>query len=358
MQIRDIISENEPNRIKLGDNGRAAAQSWIEKIYAKYPQTWQNNHVMPFGEEQFAMFELTPSFSKRGAVEVKWFQAYPLRAGIGSRAMQQLQAMAREDGIALTLFPWDKGQVSQAKLTKFYKGQGFTPIQKGGKSMQWEPVDEGWKDWVAGATIGAAALTAQPATAKLTQPAPAAAPQAGAALDQTKTTKLILHPQAKILIQTAQAAGIKGAELAQFLAQCAHESANFTRMKEFGGSLDFRKYDPKHNPRKAKILGNKAAGDGAKYAGRGFIQLTGRDNYKRAGQALGLPLEQKPELVERPDVAAKVAVWYWQQRVQPQVSNFNDTTQVTKPINAGLKGLEDRHAKFAGIMNLIKGKRS
>jgi hypothetical protein len=51
--------------------------------------------------------------------------------------MQELQAMAREDGIALTLFPWDKGQVSQSKLTKFYKGQGFKPIQKGGKSLYW-----------------------------------------------------------------------------------------------------------------------------------------------------------------------------------------------------------------------------
>jgi hypothetical protein len=53
--------------------------------------------------------------------------------------MQELQAMAREDGISLTLFPWDKGQVSQSKLTKFYRGQGFTPTVKGSKSMQWEP---------------------------------------------------------------------------------------------------------------------------------------------------------------------------------------------------------------------------
>jgi hypothetical protein len=94
-------------------------------------------------DQQFAMFELTPSFSKRGAVEVKWFQAYPLRQGVGSRAMKELQTLAREDGITLTLFPWDKGQVSQAKLTKFYKGQGFTPTVKGGKAMTWAPeIDE------------------------------------------------------------------------------------------------------------------------------------------------------------------------------------------------------------------------
>lgn len=120
----------------------SAARAWIEKVYAKYPYTMQNNHVMVWGsgeEQQFAMFELVPSFSKRGAVEVKWIQAYPLRQGVGSRAMKELQTLAREDGISLTLFPWDKGQVSQSKLTKFYRGQGFTPTVKGGKGMQWSP---------------------------------------------------------------------------------------------------------------------------------------------------------------------------------------------------------------------------
>lgn len=137
MRAQEFIAEDEPTRIKLNNNN--AARAWIEKVYTRFPQTWQNNHVMPMGDEQFAMFELVPSFSKRGAVEVKWIQAYPLRQGVGSRAMQELQAMAREDGISLTLFPWDKGQVSQSKLTKFYRGQGFTPTVKGSKSMQWEP---------------------------------------------------------------------------------------------------------------------------------------------------------------------------------------------------------------------------
>lgn len=141
--LRKMIPVQEDAPITLSpDTSRAAAVAWIEKVYAQYPQTWQNNHVMPMGEEQFALFELVPSMSKRGAVEVKWFQAYPLRQGIGSRAMQQLQALAREDGIALTLFPWEHGQVSPAKLTKFYKGQGFKPAMKGSKSMAWEPPSE------------------------------------------------------------------------------------------------------------------------------------------------------------------------------------------------------------------------
>lgn len=127
--------------IKIGAPSQRAL-AWIDKVYKIYPGTFQNNHVMVWGEgddQQFAMFELVPSMSKRDAVEVKWFQAYPLRQGVGSRAMAELQRLAQEDGIALTLYPWDKGQVSQAKLMKFYRGHGFKPTAKGSKNMAWEP---------------------------------------------------------------------------------------------------------------------------------------------------------------------------------------------------------------------------
>jgi len=128
--------------IRLSDS-LGKSRAWIEQVYAKYPQTWQNNHVMPMGgqgdDQQFAMFELIPSISKKDSVEVKWFQAYPLRQGVGSRAMRILQDLARTDGIGLTLFPWQHGQVSQSNLTKFYKGQGFKPTLKGAKSMYWTP---------------------------------------------------------------------------------------------------------------------------------------------------------------------------------------------------------------------------
>jgi hypothetical protein len=53
--------------------------------------------------------------------------------------MQELQRLAQEDGISLTLFPWDKGQVSQGKLMKFYKSAGFQPTVKGSKSLAWSP---------------------------------------------------------------------------------------------------------------------------------------------------------------------------------------------------------------------------
>ena len=118
-------------------------QAWIDQIHDMYPQTWQNNHVMPMGgegeDQQFAMFELVPSTSKKNAVDIKWFQAYPLRQGVGSRAIKELQQLAREADITLTLYPWDKGRVSQAKLMKFYRGQGFQPTVKGSKNMFWSP---------------------------------------------------------------------------------------------------------------------------------------------------------------------------------------------------------------------------
>lgn len=166
-----------------------------------------------------------------------------------------------------------------------------------------------------------------------------------AKIDTSKTLTGTTHEA--ILTKTARASGITDpTELAAFLAQCAHESHDFKSMVEYGGSLDFKKYDIKFNPRKANELGNKKIGDGARYKGRGYIQLTGRYNYKMAGKALGLPLEQKPELAEKPEVAAKIAVWFWKQRVQPNVTNFNDVTAVTKPINSGLRGLEDRKEAF------------
>lgn len=160
--------------------------------------------------------------------------------------------------------------------------------------------------------------------------------------------------QEEILQRAARAAGIRGIELAQFLAQCSHESADFSRMKEMGGTQYFtKKYDPRYNPVKARTLGNTHAGDGARYAGRGFIQITGRENYRKAGQALNLQLEQQPELAARPDIAAKIAVWYWKTRVKPNVQNFADTTQVTKYINPALRGLQDRHSNFLDYKKIL-----
>lgn len=130
--------------LKLGGGSSKKAEDWIKKMYEKYPVSPLDNRqrcmVWGKGEDQtFSLFELVPSMSAKDAVEVKWFQAYPLRKGVGTRAMKQLQDEARADGIKLTLFPWEHGQITQTKLIKFYKSVGFKPINKGGKVMIWEP---------------------------------------------------------------------------------------------------------------------------------------------------------------------------------------------------------------------------
>lgn len=155
------------------------------------------------------------------------------------------------------------------------------------------------------------------------------------------------------LLKTAKAEGLEGEELAQFLAQCSHETQNFRRLREKGGRLDFKRYDIAHNPRIARALGNTRPGDGFRYIGRGYIHLTGKDNYRRAAKALNIPIDQSPALLERPDIAAKVSVWYWKNRVANKVNDFSNTKAVTKPINSSLSGLEDRHERFKAIGNLL-----
>jgi len=164
---------------------------------------------------------------------------------------------------------------------------------------------------------------------------------------QSSSSPLLNNPYSQKLIQTAKSAGIAGQELAAFLAQSAHETWNFTRMIEKSvGDPKFLRYEIKHNPKVAKKLGNVHVGDGEKYRGRGFVQLTGRYNYKAAGQALGIPLEKEPELAADPNIAARIAVWFWKTRVQPNVDNYGDIEQVTHKINPNLHGLDDRAVKY------------
>lgn len=158
--------------------------------------------------------------------------------------------------------------------------------------------------------------------------------------------KISLPPSASPLYRHAIKAGLKGAELAQFLAQASHETMNFTRFVEIGNDKYFRKYDIKYNPAKAKKLGNTFLGDGIKFKGRGGIQITGRWLYEQAAKALGLPLVEYPEMVEDPEIGAKVSIWYWNTMVKPKISDFTNTKEVTRIINPGLRGLDDRAIKF------------
>jgi predicted chitinase len=149
-----------------------------------------------------------------------------------------------------------------------------------------------------------------------------------------------------IVLTSAKKAGIQGQELAQFMGQVAHETLGFQHLVEIGNKEYFNKYEPEHNPKKAAILGNVKAGDGMRYKGRGFIHITGRDNYRRAGKALGLDLENNPKLASNPKVAAAIAVWYWKNRVRTEVKDFSDTIGVTAKVNPSMNGLGDRDMNF------------
>lgn len=343
------------------ESTQSPAEVWIDKVYSQYPD-WpygQADKAMVWGsgdEQTFAAFKLKPGADPQ-TVEIDWLMAGPeQRKGVGSRAIKELQQQAQADGIHLTLYPWGKGRISQASLSKLYKRHGFKPIAKGAKPMRWSPeLDEGWRSALAGAAAAGAMAMSPNVAAKptaISKPAVTAKAPAAKVAAAPKHVPVSKAEQARMtpiqkLKTAASANGIHGTELAQFLAQCAHESANFTRMEEIGSSKYFtKKYDPEYSPKTAKILGNVEPGDGERYKGRGFIQLTGRDNYRMAGKALNLPLEANPELAARPDVAAVVAVWFWKNRVASKVKNFANTKQATKPINPALKGLEQRQEKF------------
>ncbi len=205
-----------------------------------------------------------------------------------------------------------------------------------------------------GLAMGAAGMDASAKTAPIKPKTKSPSQQV---IQQAKKQQTAKHatpskdPQAEaMLYKVARASGMKGDELAQFLAQTKHESWDHSRLQEkpVGDPNKYftKKYDPTLAPKTAKILGNKHRGDGAKYHGRGFIQLTGRDNYRMASDALGIDLLNNPDLASKPEVAAKIAVWYWNTRVKPKVQNFGDTVAVTKTINNAMFGLEDRLANF------------
>jgi putative chitinase len=143
-----------------------------------------------------------------------------------------------------------------------------------------------------------------------------------------------------VLKREARRQGIKGKELAAFLAQCSHESGGGRYMSEIWGNT------PAQQSYQGR-MGNVQPGDGYRYRGRGFIQLTGRNNYRDAGKELGLPLEQNPDIAENPEIAAKTAIWFWQKYVQPKISNWDDVASITRIVNGGYNGLDDREARYA-----------
>jgi putative chitinase len=133
---------------------------------------------------------------------------------------------------------------------------------------------------------------------------------------------------------------------AHFLAQTCHESAGFRTAEEFasGSAYEGR-----------KDLGNTQPGDGPRYKGRGLIQLTGRANYAEYGEALGLDLVGHPETAADPVISLRIACEFWKRRGLNQVADRDDIETITRRINGGLNGLDDRKAYLAKAKAALGG---
>ena len=163
------------------------------------------------------------------------------------------------------------------------------------------------------------------------------------------------------------------ARQACFIGQCAHESGNFKVLEEnlhykaeslmkvwpsrFPDLDTASKYA--NNPQLIanKVysgrMGNVEDGDGWKYHGRGLIQLTGRDNYANCGLGLGVDLLGNPDWLLDPKYAALSAGWFWNKKGLNDLADTGDYETMTKRINGGLIGLDDRKAKIAKAKEIL-----
>ena len=174
------------------------------------------------------------------------------------------------------------------------------------------------------------------------------------------------------LLATCEKFEIKTSErVAAFIGQCQHESGGFKHLTEnlnYSGDALRRVWPsrfktdqdaaPYHrSPEKiankvyANRMGNgdEASGDGWKYRGRGVIQLTGKSNYEAAGAFLDIKIIENPDLVSEPEFAMLTAGWFWNSRDLNKYADNKDYITLTKRINGGTIGLQDRiaHIEFA-----------
>lgn len=139
---------------------------------------------------------------------------------------------------------------------------------------------------------------------------------------------------------------------AAFLAQIAHESVELKLMAELWGPTDQqKKYEP--HTELSKSLGNTEKGDGFRYRGRGPIQITGRANYKLYGEKLGVDLINNPDLAERAEHAFQLACAFWASHGLNELADAEDFKAITKKINGGLTGLEDREKYYEKAKKIL-----
>ena len=166
--------------------------------------------------------------------------------------------------------------------------------------------------------------------------------------------------------------------IAAFVAQCAHESGGFTALKE---NLNYkaatlRKIFPKYFPddaianhyaslpNKQEAIANKvyasrmgngdeSSGDGYRYCGRGLIQLTGKNNYQSFADSLEMNVEDVPEYLATFEGAAQSACWFWESNNLNQWADKGDILTLTKRINGGTIGLEDRIKHYEHALHVF-----
>ena len=163
--------------------------------------------------------------------------------------------------------------------------------------------------------------------------------------------------------------------VAAFLAQCAHESGGFKFLKENLNykAASLRKVFPKYFPDDATAAayankpqmianrvyanrmgnGDEASGDGWQFCGRGLIQLTGKNNYTFFAASLGIPLDEASEYLETFEGAIQSGCFFWEQNKLNQWADAGDILTLTKRINGGTIGLEDRIKHYEHALHVL-----
>lgn len=144
--------------------------------------------------------------------------------------------------------------------------------------------------------------------------------------------------------------------LAHFFAQLAHESMNFTRLREVGPDSYFQKYEGRKN------LGNTQKGDGLIFKGRGFIQITGRYNYTILSKETGIDYVNNPEWLEREADAMTSAIWFWNRNNLSKYADLDRIDSISDLINKGklteqygdANGFTDRNNKLKYYKTVFK----
>jgi putative chitinase len=163
--------------------------------------------------------------------------------------------------------------------------------------------------------------------------------------------------------------------VAAFLAQCAHESGGFVFLKENLNykAASLRRVFPKYFPDdaiaaqyagKGEMIANRvyanrmgngdeASGDGFRYCGRGLIQLTGKNNYTFFAGSLDIPVEEASEYLQTFEGAVQSACFFWEQNKLNQWADAGDILTLTKRINGGTIGLEDRVKHYNHALHIF-----